>query len=727
MQSENSTEILTDKRLSRNTIFELFLLSFISLYVELLIIRWMSADIRAFTVFHTFPLITCFVGMGVGFAMRRDDAFRECLPAIFVFAFFMKLANFIGICFWGFPSGSNFQWQNLVGLAQINWAYLMVFACIIILLLAGPFAMCVCIGARLGVLFNQLKPLPAYCYNVGGAIAGSIAFPLLCYFGCPPWVLLMSAAVAISGLLLFKKDTKLNIKNFGIIAILVPMFLFVPEETSKPLVPELLQARPQHEVLWSPYQRLDLTTFHAQAETGQESIVGLELSANRAFYQYFFPLQADSSGMITNLTNLRSTTLKDYLLPLSLNKPQSVLIVGAGTGQNVTSAVEAGLTDIDAVEIDPVILQVGKKFNSDYANPNVHAICDDARHYFSRCQKKYDLVNFATLDSHAVSGLGSSVRLDAYVYTRESMKQALSLLKPGGVVVCSFVAMEPWIEKRLVKTFTEAAGYPPLLTKGVTLGRIFVLGDGVRDKTLKLPDGYPDETVAVSVGGTEVLTDDWPYLYVRNDVVDWTYLLVVGEIVLLSLYAARRFIFKEQDPSSWQMFFLGSAFIILELHAISFLSLVYGSTWITSAIVINGILIMILIANAAVFKFSRVFDKYPFGAYAALIGSIFLSFFMSSNSLLHIDTSMAALLTAVTLLPMGLAAIIFGTSINASPNLSKALAFNLFGAVLGGLLEYLSNYWGIKSLLFVSAFFYCLSALCLYKHLKQPAPAATQK
>ena len=52
---------------------ELFFLSLASLIVELLIIRWISADIRAFTIFKTFPLVTCFVGLGVGTAQTSHQ------------------------------------------------------------------------------------------------------------------------------------------------------------------------------------------------------------------------------------------------------------------------------------------------------------------------------------------------------------------------------------------------------------------------------------------------------------------------------------------------------------------------------------------------------------------------------------------------------------------------------------------------------------------------------
>lgn len=52
--------------------------------------------------------------------------------------------------------------------------------------------------------------------------------------------------------------------------------------------------------------------------------------------------------------------------------------------------------------------------------------------------------------------------------------------------------------------------------------------------------------------------------------------------------------------------FLGAAFLLLELQSIARLSLLYGSTWYTSAIVINSVLLMILGANFLVIKGSKV-------------------------------------------------------------------------------------------------------------------------
>jgi hypothetical protein len=162
------------------------------------------------------------------------------------------------------------------------------------------------------------------------------------------------------------------------------------------------------------------------------------------------------------------------------------------------------------------------------------------------------------------------------------------------------------------------------------------------------------------------------------------------------------------------MFFLGSAFMLLELHSISFLSLLYGSTWITSAFVINGILLMILAATIATNNLGQVVDSKIKIVYAILFAAILTSFLISQEGVVSALASggqfiQYSLVTILTILPMGIAAVVFASGLRASSNTSKALAFNLFGAVVGGLLEYLSTYLGIRNLLLVAASLYLCS------------------
>ena len=501
--------------------------------------------------------------------------------------------------------------------------------------------------------------------------------------------------------------------------IISAMFLTLPSSRQQPLMAELQNGKiSKTSTTWSPYQRVDVTVFETEpsATKPKPEFVGLELSANHAFYQYFFNLAADSP--LAN-SKLFDAVRGDYALSFALNKPKSALIVGAGTGQNVTSALEAGVRDIDAVEIDPVILEIGKKYNRSYASGDVRLVCDDARHFFSRCTRKYDVVNFSTLDSQTISGLSSSVRIDAYVYTKQSLEQALSLINPDGIVMVSFSTVAPWSEARLFKTFSAAAGYAPIVLQGKFSKRIFVMEPHVKDGTLQIPGAYKRASTDYPAG-ERILTDDWPYLYVQANIVDYPYLLVVGEILLLSLYAGRKLLFGPTGSSEWQLFFLGAAFMLLELHAISFLSLLYGSTWITSAVVINCILLMILGASIFTIKLGDKINTNGFISkfYSLLFISILVSYFLPSDNLsllIRDNWWMYALVTILTILPMGLASIVFASGLKRADVASRAFAFNLFGAVIGGVSEYLSNYCGIKNLSLVALSLYICSYLCYLK------------
>ncbi len=658
---------MKDNPSNKQVVWELILLSFVSMYVEMLIIRWMSTDIRVFTVFRTFPLIACFVGLGVGFALRKDNAYKLFLPATFFFALCMKVADISGVAFWTFPSLSVFNWQASYEVAP-GYLFLLLLALVVVLLLAGPFTMCVAIGSRLGVLFNQLPALPAYCYNIVGSIVGCVTLPLLSYFGCAPWQLLLAIATVVVGIRFRQTARNQNAINFGLLAVILLLLILTPQVPARAIAPELLPTSISRRTIWSPYQKLDLTTFFeksaspspgtasraeqsaasgAGGDNSKESgpFLGLDIGTNRNFYQFFYSQYAINTSKLSQWSLLQGLK-KDYPLAFILNHPKSALIVGAGSGQNVAAAVGAKLEDIDAVEIDPAIIAIGKQFNTDYHDSHVHSICDDARHYFLHCGKKYDVIDFSCLDSQTVAGLGSSVRVDCYVYTKESIESALSLLNDNGIILCSFNTMAPWTKERLYAAFKEAAGYPPLCVRGKLMETIYILGNAVKNGTLANHPALADYVKEEFAGNAKrMLTDDWPYLYVRPDVVDYPYLLVVAEIVALSLFVTRRFVFSNKDLLNWQMFFLGASFMTLELHAIAFLSLLYGSTWITSAIVINGVLIMILAANAVVIKCDSFLAKHPHLPYIALLLSVLIDYLLPNEQVLAMKSMGSLVLT----------------------------------------------------------------------------------
>jgi hypothetical protein len=97
-------------------------------------------------------------------------------------------------------------------------------------------------------------------------------------------------------------------------------------------------------------------------------------------------------------------------------------VIGAGTGNDVQAAVRQGFGEVDAVDIDGRIIELGRRLHPErpYASPRVRTIVNDGRAYLQQYQgPPYDVVAFGFVDSHAMFSSLSTLRLDNYLYTEE--------------------------------------------------------------------------------------------------------------------------------------------------------------------------------------------------------------------------------------------------------------------------------------------------------------------
>ena len=69
---------LYSSRVGSRTYWRLALISFLTLYLELVVIRWLATEIRIFAYFKNFPLMASSLGFGIGclVAERRRNYFR---------------------------------------------------------------------------------------------------------------------------------------------------------------------------------------------------------------------------------------------------------------------------------------------------------------------------------------------------------------------------------------------------------------------------------------------------------------------------------------------------------------------------------------------------------------------------------------------------------------------------------------------------------------------------
>ena len=101
---------------------------------------------------------------------------------------------------------------------------------------------------------------------------------------------------------------------------------------------------------------------------------------------------------------------------------EDALIIGAGSGNDISHALRNGVRHIDAVEIDPVIQSIGIRDNPDqpYSDPRVSRYLDDGRHYLRTTDHKYDLVEYALVDSLVLHSGYANIRLESYLFTEQA-------------------------------------------------------------------------------------------------------------------------------------------------------------------------------------------------------------------------------------------------------------------------------------------------------------------
>jgi hypothetical protein len=698
--------------LNKRTLMELVVLSFLSLFIELLFIRWMSTDIRLFNIFKNFPLVACFVGLGVGFAQPTDRWYRSTalnmFGAVLMIRFLLPMTGLAQLM----PSNlASYNWFDPAADAMMQALPMtLTYMVLLVAILAGPFFVMACLGSRIGALFNASQPLPAYTVNIMGAIVGSIVFSFASFMDVSPIALFALAMAILAGsfFLQYARSQALN-KLTGALTATAAVATIIACLFPLP--------KPDYATeFWSPYQHLTLIDMN-KAGTDVSGKAHYQLMVNGRDYQHCWDRAIKGDPYL-------DIYWRRCFLPYEIKKnPKAVAVVAAGMGMDVQAGLEGGGKHIDAVDIDPVIMKLGKELNPNrpYDAPLVTPICDDARHFFTTTGRQYDLIVFSHLDSHTVIGQSSSVRLDNFVYTKEGFQQALKLLSEDGIMVVCFNARKDWFRDRMYKTLTEAAGYKPIIFKDqADEGRwsfFCVAGPAVKEGRLTaLPAGV--ELIDMSgadKAAARVLTDDWPYLYVNDITIDWTYLLICAELLLLALIASKGFLLRPPQAGLWQLFFLGAGFMLLELQAISRLALLYGTTWITSSIVINGILVMILLANVLVIRWRPQIRASYLLVYGALLSSLLLSYFLPTETVLAAIPGIggATLVTTITLLPMFVAGMIFPTFFAEQSNSGVALAYNMLGSVIGALLEYQSNFTGINSLVLLSIALYAISLACV--------------
>jgi hypothetical protein len=623
--------------------------SFVMLFVELALVRWTAANNVYLAFLTNFVLLASFLGIGAGFLRAGSTRSLLVLAPIglaalvgFVLAFPVALVRLSG----------RHQLSAGLGLQPLpQWLSLSVIFVLTVVVMFG-------IAQTVASSFRRFPPLEAYRLDILGSLAGIAVFSLLSFLELPP---IAWGIVATLGLVALLRG---RVRWWGYGALTIVLVLLAIESLAS------------HQY-WSPYYKIS-TAANTQSRS-------LAVSVNNVPHQTAYPI-----------ATLRRTQLF-YFFPyrhIERRRLRDVLVVGAGTGNDVGVALDGGARHVDAVEIDPELAHLGSLYHPDrpYHSDRVSVHIDDGRAFLEQTDHRYDLILFALPDSLTLLSGQSSLRLENYLLSIEAIRTAREHLAVGGTFAM-YNYYQPFLLNRYAGTLDTVYHSAPCVEVGNTLPgrRQTVLTDANTGSIPNCGHYWHGPRVAPA-------TDDWPFAYLTSHSIStfyvrWLFIIAIASLLVVRVAGGP----LRRLASNLDLAFMGAAFLLLETKNIVQFALLFGTSWFVNSLVFAGVLLSVL---AAIEVTNRLHLPRPTVLYGALAAALALAWLIPQESLLNLSPGPRFLAaTAIAFAPIFIANLIFSQRFRASDASTTAFAANLLGAMLGGAAEYLALVTGYRFLL----------------------------
>lgn len=663
----------------------MFAVSFLVLYLELALIRWVTGYIPNFGYFTNFAMLGAFLGVGLGCLLPYRTSAIALLPTFLcALGLIVYFRHSVAIDLPVTPRGAVF-WSEGAGPSKISATFAVVFLFgLITLAFVG-------LGQPLGALFAQLPRLRAYTFNVAGALGGIALFAVNAALEHPPLVWFSIAAVVAFPFLAASPW-----RMWPVHAALLGTFL-------------VLVAGASHGETWGAYYRQALLVrphgVFLLEGNGVPGIVLGDFDALGNTYMYEAPY--------TEATR-RLRTRRDAPI-------RRALVIGCGGGNDVAMALNNGVEHVDAVDINPWVIAMGKEHHPlrPFESDRVATYVADGREFLARSADKYDLVVYGLPDSTFTNDR-SNLRVESFIFTLEAFRQVRARLTDDGIFVLYNFYRTPWLVSKIAGMLRTAFAQEPVVDMptgkdGAPLEAVpatMLVGPG-----LKLPSPRAADVPAPA-------TDDWPFLYLRGRSIPGVYLAALAAVALLSiglvldgLRAARR---GAQRPSTRErplllatLFLMGIAFTLLETRSVVTFGLLLGCTWWNNVAVFAAIHVSVLCAVLVADRFPRL----PHAVIAAaLVGSLGFAWLLSPEALLFGSRGSRVIAAgAIAFLPVFCANVLFASVFRTTREGRVSYAANLLGGMFGGMLEYASLVFGYRALIVIAAALYAVAIVCMLR------------
>ena len=654
-------------RMLRGPGLRLVLTSATLLFVELVLLRWIPANVTYIGFFSNFLLMGSFLGIGVGVLLGRRFAGVAWSPFPGLLLVVVGLILGAKLDVQVRASNEIFFGLSESHAADMNFAVLP----LVFVLVAAVMA---ALALPLGALLRSMPPLRAYALDIVGSIGGIGLFTALSLASFQPPVWFGVLALLLSGLEFARGPNRFSLVNAAFVLATFGLVLGATASGD----------------LWSPYYRISV-----ERPAGSEATI----SVNGIPHQAMHAVPADPSV---------AEPFYDQIYRWFPGRTFAhALVVGAGSGTDTAYALANKVQAIDAVEIDPRILELGEREHPDrpYSDPRVREYVDDGRAFLRSSSERYDLIVFALPDSLTLVSTSANLRLESFLFTREAFASARDHLAPNGVFVLYNYYRQPWLLEKITAMLADVFGGPPLLRHyDAAIGSAAVLAASTA--------AFPASSQAglASPGGASsspaAATDDWPFLYLRDRAIASYYLIALAFVLLVAGVAtvlAARATAVPLGAFSPHFFLLGAAFLLLETRSITIFSLLFGTTWTVNAMAFAAILASVLLAIAV----NTVIRPPRPVLYSGLAIMLVIAYLLPPSALLFDPAWLRYLAAAgIAFAPVFFANLVFTASFRDTETADMAFASNLIGAMVGGVLEYAALITGYQALLVIVAAIY---------------------
>ncbi len=648
------------------------------LLLELALIRQIPAEVHAISYFTNLVLMATFFGLGLGCILAYRVRLHGTV-AIGLFVVSALIATGRGVVV--YPGSEEVHYWLGTETQKIATALdvpLLPAALAFFIAVAIPF---IGLGQILAREMDRHARLVAYGWDLAGSLTGVLLFAAASSVEVPPWIWPPVVATVAAWLMAGGRLARLVTVAAGSVFLLFSVTA--------------------HPSKWSPYYLVQHRLEPA----------GVRVWVNSSFHQFGIDVRSQRPSH----RRARDRMLAKWSVPyeryrdVNGSNPRRVLVLGAGTGNDVHVARSNGADEIVAVEIDPEILELGRSVNPSrpYAHPDVRTHVDDGRHFLRTTDETYDLIVFGTIDSQVLLSGHSNLRLENYLYTHEALEDARSRLRSGGMVAIYYSVFKPWLYERIFTTVYSVFGDSTEIytTEGSRLFNTIVVA------AAEPAAGFGASAEVIDdLGHGTPSTDDWPFIYLRKPGVPPLYLglmAAVGSLILGAFVVLRRV--HPVTGSHVNFLLLGIGFTLMESSAIVRLALVFGSTWVVNAVVFSAVLLTIFLANSVA---RTRFAPPRAWAWTALLLFVVANYATPLQSLLALEpTARTAVAAALIGLPVFFAGLCFSLLFDREPTTGYPLGVNLVGAMAGGLVEYVSMWTGTRAVWLVVFAVYALAWL----------------